>query len=120
VKCKYVTRNTRNGRKNEYNTGSYESIAGGLDHVDHVIRLPIEHGISMGTRVDNIMDGININDLTIEQYVRLIQENQTPIMVKKVDDMTIVEYIEYEEKMKRIIYEYLKLANPGGSLCQSK
>ncbi|GJV02713.1 reverse transcriptase domain-containing protein [Tanacetum coccineum] len=47
------------------------------------------------------MDGINIDDLTIEQYLRLTQENQTPSMVKKVDDMTIAEYIEYEERMKR-------------------
>nr|GEV14013.1 hypothetical protein [Tanacetum cinerariifolium] len=29
------------------------------------------------------MDGINIKDLTIEQYLRLTQENQTPCMVKK-------------------------------------
>ncbi|GJW45983.1 hypothetical protein Tco_0077629 [Tanacetum coccineum] len=54
-----------------------------------------------GTRVDNIMDGINIDDLTIEQYLRLTQENQTPSMVKKDEDMTIAEYIEYEERMKR-------------------
>ncbi|GJW77980.1 reverse transcriptase domain-containing protein [Tanacetum coccineum] len=47
------------------------------------------------------MDGINIDDLTIEQYIRLTQENQTPSLVKKVDDMTITEYIEYEERMKR-------------------
>ncbi|GKA83434.1 hypothetical protein Tco_0805029 [Tanacetum coccineum] len=47
------------------------------------------------------MDRINIDDLTIEQYRRLTHENQTPSMVKKVDDMTIVEYIEYEERMKR-------------------
>ncbi|GKA27758.1 phospholipase D beta 1-like protein [Tanacetum coccineum] len=76
----------------------FGSIAGGLDHVDPVIRLPIEHGISRGTSVDNIMDGINIDDLTIEQYLRLTQENQTPSMVKKVDDITIAEYIEYEER----------------------
>ncbi|GJU39672.1 reverse transcriptase domain-containing protein [Tanacetum coccineum] len=41
------------------------------------------------------MDGINIDNLTIEQYLRLTQENQTPSMVKNVDDMTIAEYIEY-------------------------
>nr|GEX64137.1 hypothetical protein [Tanacetum cinerariifolium] len=51
--------------------------------------------------VDNIMDGINIDDLTIEQYLRLTQENQTPSMVKKVDDMTIVKCIEYEERIKK-------------------
>ncbi|GKC96446.1 reverse transcriptase domain-containing protein [Tanacetum coccineum] len=47
------------------------------------------------------MDGINIDDLTIEQYLRLTQEHQTPSMVKKVDDMTIAEYVEYKEKIKR-------------------
>ncbi|GJR35676.1 reverse transcriptase domain-containing protein [Tanacetum coccineum] len=47
------------------------------------------------------MDGINIEDLTIEQYRRLTQENQTPSMVKKVDDMTIAEYMEYKEMIKR-------------------
>ncbi|GJT53857.1 reverse transcriptase domain-containing protein [Tanacetum coccineum] len=47
------------------------------------------------------MDGINIDDLTIEHYLRLTQENQTPSMVKKVDDMTIAEYIKYEERIKR-------------------
>ncbi|GJS97001.1 hypothetical protein Tco_0803969 [Tanacetum coccineum] len=67
VKCKYVTKNTGKGPKNEENADSYEtlrhygfigypfdyrvtlgfgSIAGGLDHVNHVIRLPLEHEIS--------------------------------------------------------------------------
>nr|GEZ36152.1 hypothetical protein [Tanacetum cinerariifolium] len=69
VKCKYVTRNTGKGRKNEENTKSYEtlqhhsfvgypfdyrvtlsfgSITSGGDHVNSVIRLPLEHGISWG------------------------------------------------------------------------
>ncbi|GKE33148.1 hypothetical protein Tco_1452470, partial [Tanacetum coccineum] len=47
------------------------------------------------------MDGINIDDLTIELYLRLTQENQTPSMVKKVNGMTIAEYIEYKERIKR-------------------
>ncbi|GJV63307.1 hypothetical protein Tco_1474135 [Tanacetum coccineum] len=129
-------------------TLGFGSIAGGLDHVNPVIRLPLKHGIrrvlgkddhsnpSVGTNPvtasitqytkkaqvlfqrggfgvagiigqtkdiysDNIMDRINIDDLTIEQYLRLTQDNQTPSMVKKVVDMTIAEYIEYEERMKR-------------------
>ncbi|GJZ67923.1 hypothetical protein Tco_0631163, partial [Tanacetum coccineum] len=77
VKCKYETRNTGNGPKNKGNTDSYETLR------------------------HNIIDGINIDDLTIEQYLRLTQENQTPSMVKKVDDMTIAEYIEYKKRMKR-------------------
>ncbi|GJV12278.1 hypothetical protein Tco_1353819 [Tanacetum coccineum] len=42
------------------------------------------------------MDEVDIKDLTIEQYLRLTQENQTP---KKIEDMTIAEYVEYEKKM---------------------
>ncbi|GJW00990.1 retrovirus-related pol polyprotein from transposon TNT 1-94 [Tanacetum coccineum] len=114
AKCKYVARNTGNGRKNEENVDSYEglrnhsfvgypfdyrvtlgfgSIAGGLDLVNPVIRLPIECGINSGTREDNIIEGINIDDLTIEQYLRLTQENQTPYMVKK--DMELDEEVRY-------------------------
>ncbi|GJU44438.1 hypothetical protein Tco_1201704 [Tanacetum coccineum] len=44
----------------------------------------------------NIMDEVDIEDLTIEQYLRLTKENQTP---KKIEDMTIAEYVEYEKKM---------------------
>ncbi|GJU82567.1 phospholipase-like protein [Tanacetum coccineum] len=47
----------------------------------------------------NIMDGVDIEDLTIVQYLRLTQESQTP---KKIEDMTIAEYLEYEKKVKYI------------------
>ncbi|GJY88039.1 hypothetical protein Tco_0502667, partial [Tanacetum coccineum] len=43
----------------------------------------------------DIMDEVDIEDLTIEQYRRLTQESQTP---KKIEDMTIAEYLEYEKK----------------------
>ncbi|GKE94069.1 hypothetical protein Tco_1578924, partial [Tanacetum coccineum] len=43
------------------------------------------------------MDGDDIEDLTIEQYLRPTQESQAP---KKNEDMTITEYLEYEGKMK--------------------
>ncbi|GKD75787.1 hypothetical protein Tco_1334069 [Tanacetum coccineum] len=46
--------------------------------------------------IANIMDEVDIEDLTIEQYLRLTQENQAP---KKIEDMTIAEYVEYEKKM---------------------
>ncbi|GJR02137.1 hypothetical protein Tco_0525121 [Tanacetum coccineum] len=42
------------------------------------------------------MDEVDIKDLTIEQYLRLVQESQTP---KKIEDMTIAEYLEYEKKV---------------------
>ncbi|GJW42991.1 hypothetical protein Tco_0071790 [Tanacetum coccineum] len=38
---------------------------------------------------ENIMDIVDIDYLTIEQYLRLTQESQTP---KKIEDMTIAEY----------------------------
>ncbi|GJX84026.1 hypothetical protein Tco_0333507 [Tanacetum coccineum] len=46
------------------------------------------------------MDEVNIDDLTIKQYLQLMQENQVPSVGIKVDDMTIAEYLEYEETMK--------------------
>ncbi|GJU73702.1 hypothetical protein Tco_1265107 [Tanacetum coccineum] len=42
------------------------------------------------------MNGVDIEDLTIEQYLRLTQESQTP---KKIEDMTIVGYLEYKKKV---------------------
>ncbi|GJV78964.1 reverse transcriptase domain-containing protein [Tanacetum coccineum] len=44
----------------------------------------------------NIMDGVDIEDLTIKQYLRLTHESQTP---KKIEDMTIAEYLEYKKMM---------------------
>ncbi|GJS55219.1 hypothetical protein Tco_0628581 [Tanacetum coccineum] len=46
----------------------------------------------------NIMDEVDIEDLTIEQYFSLTQENQT---TKKIKDMTIAEYVEYKKKMNK-------------------
>nr|GEU80643.1 zinc knuckle CX2CX4HX4C [Tanacetum cinerariifolium] len=54
VKCKYVKRNTEKGRKNEENADSYE-----------------------GT-----MAGVDINTLTMEQYLALSKENQARGVVK--------------------------------------
>nr|GEY21539.1 hypothetical protein [Tanacetum cinerariifolium] len=59
----------------------FGSIASGLDHVNHVIRLPMEHEISRGTRVGT-MAGVHINTLTMKQYLALSQENQALGMVK--------------------------------------
>ncbi|GJV87572.1 hypothetical protein Tco_1531510 [Tanacetum coccineum] len=42
------------------------------------------------------MDEFDIEDLTIEQYLKLTQKNQTP---KKIEDMTIAEYLEYDKKV---------------------
>ncbi|GJT43278.1 hypothetical protein Tco_0951993 [Tanacetum coccineum] len=42
------------------------------------------------------MDEVDIEDLTIEQYLRLTHKSQTP---KKIEDMTITEYLEYEKKV---------------------
>ncbi|GJW11512.1 hypothetical protein Tco_1577339 [Tanacetum coccineum] len=53
----------------------------------------------------NIMDEINIDDLTIEQYFKLTQENHAPSVGMKVEDMTIAEYMEYEETIKTQDYD---------------
>ncbi|GJY72039.1 putative ribonuclease H-like domain-containing protein [Tanacetum coccineum] len=46
------------------------------------------------------MDGVNIDDLTIEQYFMMTQGSQAPTMTE-LENMIIVEYVEYEEKLKR-------------------
>ncbi|GJV22629.1 hypothetical protein Tco_1375324 [Tanacetum coccineum] len=53
----------------------------------------------------NIIDRVDIEDLTIEQYLELTQENPAPSVRIKVDDMTIVEYLEYEETIKTQEYD---------------
>ncbi|GKB49363.1 hypothetical protein Tco_0900116 [Tanacetum coccineum] len=56
-------------------TLGFGSIAGGLDPVNPVIRLPIERRINSGTRV-GAMAGVDINTLIMEQYLSLSRENQ--------------------------------------------
>nr|GEU37786.1 RNA-directed DNA polymerase, eukaryota, reverse transcriptase zinc-binding domain protein [Tanacetum cinerariifolium] len=57
-----------------------------------------------------MMGEIDISTLTLEQYFRLIEENQPLTMVndefggiigKDIEDLTIAEYIEYKAEMKR-------------------
>ncbi|GKA75327.1 hypothetical protein Tco_0781705, partial [Tanacetum coccineum] len=50
------------------------------------------------------MDGIDIEDLTIEQYLELTQNHASSVGIK-VDDMTIAEYLEYEETIKTQDYD---------------
>ncbi|GJZ18445.1 hypothetical protein Tco_0554568 [Tanacetum coccineum] len=76
----------------------FGSIAGGLDHVNPVIRLPIEHEISRILGIEGIIgqtkdiysdmgDDVNISMLSIEQYLVLIQDNNRPGVVKpKIDN----------------------------------
>ncbi|GJW52136.1 hypothetical protein Tco_0093487 [Tanacetum coccineum] len=145
VKCKYATRNTGKGPKMKKTwiltrlygvtptivlrhhgfvghpfdyrvTLGFGSIAGGLDHVNHVIRLPPEHVISRvlglgdhpnpslstleppmkpccNIAQENVvvtvvmkwlgtMAGVELDTLTMEQYLALSRENQAPGMVK--------------------------------------
>ncbi|GJW09542.1 hypothetical protein Tco_1575369 [Tanacetum coccineum] len=55
-----------------------------------------------------MMGGIDISTLTLEQYFRMIDENHAPGMVneefgrtmeKDIKDMTIAEYMKYEEEL---------------------
>ncbi|GKB29314.1 reverse transcriptase domain-containing protein [Tanacetum coccineum] len=50
------------------------------------------------------MDGIDIEDLTIEQYLEL-RQNHAPSVSINVDDMTIAEYMEYEKTIKTQDYD---------------
>ncbi|GJR37530.1 reverse transcriptase domain-containing protein [Tanacetum coccineum] len=52
-------------------------------------------GLRIAEEIGKIMYKVDLEDLTIEQYLRLTQENRTP---KKIEDMTIAEYVEYEKK----------------------
>ncbi|GJZ67466.1 putative reverse transcriptase domain, ribonuclease H-like domain, aspartic peptidase domain protein [Tanacetum coccineum] len=68
-------------------TLGFGSIAGGLDHVNPVIRLLLEHGISRVLGKDDhsnprTMAGVDINTLTMEQYLAFSRENQAPGVVK--------------------------------------
>ncbi|GJR88724.1 retrovirus-related pol polyprotein from transposon TNT 1-94 [Tanacetum coccineum] len=106
VKCQYVTRNTGKGHKNEENMESYKdhgfvgdpfdyrvtldfgSIAGGLDPVNLVIRLPIERGINIGTREANcIMSFIkkmkNLNEVRVKA---LRSDNETEFKNHKLEE----------------------------------
>ncbi|GJR51797.1 copia protein, partial [Tanacetum coccineum] len=60
---------------------------------------------------------VDIENLTIEQYLMLTQESQTQGMVrtefgrmitKDIEDMTIAEYMEYEAEIKRNPWDYAK------------
>ncbi|GJU55753.1 hypothetical chloroplast RF21, chloroplastic [Tanacetum coccineum] len=62
-------------------TLGFGSIAGGLEPVSPVIRLPIEHGINTGTRIE-MGDDVDINTITLEQYMALIRDDIRPGLVK--------------------------------------
>ncbi|GJU24870.1 hypothetical protein Tco_1163491 [Tanacetum coccineum] len=58
----------------------------------------------------NMMNKVDIENLTIEQYIMLTQEKQTHGMIrtesdrmitKNIDDMTIAKYMEYKAEMRR-------------------
>ncbi|GJX70531.1 hypothetical protein Tco_0307702 [Tanacetum coccineum] len=50
------------------------------------------------------MDEVDVEDLTIKQYLELTQ-NHAPSVGIKVDDITIAEYLEYEETIKTQDYD---------------
>ncbi|GKB11856.1 hypothetical protein Tco_0845779 [Tanacetum coccineum] len=66
----------------------------------------------------NIMDDVDIEDLTIEQYLRLTQENQTP---KKIENMTIADKCAPTHDSIREFAHYFGPNQPGAeSDCDSK
>nr|GEV32731.1 hypothetical protein [Tanacetum cinerariifolium] len=89
VKCKYVTKNTGKGRKSEENTDSYKTLW--RNPYDSVTR-----NIFKARHVTQKDYGVT----TVKVYAAYTRKPE-PGMVKKVDDMTITEYIKYEERIKR-------------------
>ncbi|GJS52561.1 hypothetical protein Tco_0625923 [Tanacetum coccineum] len=73
----------------------------------------------MGITRGNIIDVVDIEDLTIEQYLRLTQESQAP---KKIEDMTIAEYLEYKRiknennNTKSYLPTYFSISAPNHDL----
>ncbi|GJX72729.1 retrovirus-related pol polyprotein from transposon TNT 1-94 [Tanacetum coccineum] len=86
------------------------------DHPSHVYKLKNAlYGLKQAPRT-NMMNEVDIENLTIEQYLMLTQESQTQGMVrtefgkiitKDIQDM-IVEYMEYEAEIKRNPWGYAK------------
>ncbi|GJZ81805.1 hypothetical protein Tco_0646799 [Tanacetum coccineum] len=77
--------------------------------------------------IGNMRNEVDIENLTIEQYLMLTQENETQgmirtessrIITKNIDDMAIAEYIEYEAEMIRGPWRYTRnsgLSTLGGT-----
>ncbi|GJT97303.1 hypothetical protein Tco_1092821 [Tanacetum coccineum] len=96
-------RQKKRGQAPERNKAIYEEVEKMLENVCGFQGLkqsmPQRWLSATGNRLEgNIMDEVDIEDLTIEQYLRLTQESQTP---KKIEDMTIAEYLEYEKKVNK-------------------
>ncbi|GJZ51395.1 hypothetical protein Tco_0605910 [Tanacetum coccineum] len=64
-----------------------------------------------GIMTDNIIYGINIDDLTIEQYLRLTQENQTPSMVKKSFEEELSSEEDLDEWLKAEMEKHMSKQN---------
>nr|GEW83041.1 hypothetical protein [Tanacetum cinerariifolium] len=69
-------------------TRGFSSIAGGIDHVNPIISLPLKHELSRVLGLDDYsnpsvgsMAGVDINTFTMEQYLALSRENQAPGVV---------------------------------------
>ncbi|GKC82176.1 hypothetical protein Tco_1137893 [Tanacetum coccineum] len=71
-------------------TLGFGSIAGGLDHVNPVIRLPLEHGISrnmseaMDQEVNSLMQQV-ADDYVLEVVVGLLQATGHTVAVKRIE-----------------------------------
>ncbi|GKC27593.1 copia protein [Tanacetum coccineum] len=100
----------------------------GPSTLEPLMELIIEHCTGKYNHIiGNMMNEVDIENLTIEQYLMLTQEKQTHgmirtefgrIITKNIDDMTIAEYIEYEAEMIRDLWRYTRnsgLTTLGGT-----
>nr|GEU62983.1 hypothetical protein [Tanacetum cinerariifolium] len=80
----------------------------GVTSMQELRRNQVNEGMTQHPR--NMMGEVDTDTLTIEKYLMLTQGNQTPslvktefggVMAKDIENITIVEYIEYGAEMKR-------------------
>ncbi|GJX70808.1 reverse transcriptase domain-containing protein [Tanacetum coccineum] len=101
-------------------TLGFGSIASGLDHVNPVIRLPIEHGISRFNYDSEDMELDEEAGYTTDEE-SVMSEHEAIDPVHAVNTQCVEEELNASNNvMPRSIYEYLKLANLRGSTMSVK
>ncbi|GJY21161.1 copia protein [Tanacetum coccineum] len=96
--------------------GQTSNANSGLSILEPLMELIIEHCTGKYNHsIRNMMNEVDIENLTIEQYLMLIQENlahgmartkSDRMITKDIENITIGEYMEYEAEIKRDPWGY--------------
>ncbi|GJV81885.1 hypothetical protein Tco_1517755 [Tanacetum coccineum] len=96
--------------------GQTSNANSGLSILEPLMELIIEHCTGKCNHsIRNMMNEVDIENLTIEQYLMLTQENQAQgmartksgrMITKDIISMTIKEYMEYEAEINRDPWGY--------------